>query len=62
MGHDLRTVQALQRKHEGLERDLDLDLTALGDKINQLDEKASQQTHVHKDSAEVIYEKQKDIN
>lgn len=60
MGHDLRTVQALQRKHEGLERDLDL--TALGDKINLLDEKASQQTHVHKDSAEVIYEKQKDIN
>ena len=58
MGHDLRTVQALQRKHEGLERDL----AALGDKINQLDEKASKLMHIHKDSAEVIYEKQKDIN
>ena len=60
VGHDLCTIQALQRKHERLERDLDL--AALGDKINQLDEKASQQMHVHKDSAEVIYEKQKDIN
>merc|ERR1719411_1597677 len=35
IGKDMRTVQALQRKHEGLERDL----AALGDKINQLDEK-----------------------
>jgi len=37
-------------------------LAALGDKINQLDEKASKLTHIHKDSAEVIYEKQKEIN
>ena len=58
VGHDLRTVQALQRKHEGLERDL----AALGDKITQLDEKASKLMHIHKDSAEIIYEKQKDIN
>merc|ERR1719411_1504995 len=58
IGHDLRTVQALQRKHEGLERDL----AALGDKITQLDEKASKLMHIHKDSAEIIYEKQKDIN
>merc|ERR550519_2731185 len=58
IGKDLRTVQALQRKHEGLERDL----AALGDKINQLDEKASKLMHTHKDNAEVIYEKQKDIN
>lgn len=29
LGKDLRTVQALQRKHEGLERDL----AALGDKV-----------------------------
>ena len=50
----------MNRSEEGPEQDLDL--TALGDKINLLDEKASQQTHVHKDSAEVIYEKQKDIN
>ncbi len=34
LGKDLRSVQALQRKHEGLERDL----AALGDKIRQLDE------------------------
>merc|ERR1711884_526243 len=58
VGHDLRTVQALQRKHEGLERDL----AALGDKINQLDEKASKLMHTHAESSEVIYEKQKDIN
>ncbi|KJH49812.1 spectrin repeat-containing domain protein [Dictyocaulus viviparus] len=35
-GRDLRSVQALQRKHEGVERDL----AALGDKIKSLDEKA----------------------
>merc|ERR1719342_1756046 len=58
VGHDLRSVQAFQRKHEGLERDL----AALGEKINQLDEKASKLMHIHKDSAEVIYEKQKEIN
>ena len=34
-GRDLRSVQALQRKHEGVERDL----AALGDKIKSLDEK-----------------------
>merc|ERR1719334_1626522 len=58
VGHDLRSVQAFQRKHEGLERDL----AALGEKITQLDEKASKLMHIHKDSAEIIYEKQKDIN
>ena len=58
LGKDLRTVQALQRKHEGLERDL----AALGDKINVLDEKASKLMHMHKDNSEVIYEKQKEIN
>merc|ERR1712012_824658 len=56
IGKDMRTVQALQRKHEGLERDL----AALGDKINQLDEKASKLMHTHAESSEVIYEKQKD--
>ena len=55
---DLRTVQALQRKHKGLERDL----AALGDKIHQLDKKAGELMHTHKDNAEVIYEKQRDIN
>merc|ERR1719336_2640913 len=57
IGKDLRTVQALQRKHEGLERDL----AALGDKVDQLDEKASKLMHTHQDSAQVIYEKQMDI-
>ena len=55
LGKDLRSVQALQRKHEGLERDL----AALGDKINLLDEKASKLMHLHKDSSENVYEKQK---
>jgi hypothetical protein len=32
LGKDLRSVQALQRKHEGLERDL----AALGDKVTEL--------------------------
>lgn len=32
LGKDLRTVQALQRKHEGLERDL----AALGDKVSSV--------------------------
>lgn len=32
-GHDLASVQALQRKHEGFERDL----AALGDKVSQTD-------------------------
>merc|ERR1712051_897550 len=58
LGKDLRTVQALQRKHEGLERDL----AALKDKITQLDESANRLMHTHNDSAEVIYEKQKEIN
>ena len=44
-------MQALQRKHEGLERDL----AALGDKINQLDEKASKLMHLHTESSEVRY-------
>lgn len=34
LGKDLRSVQALQRKHEGLERDL----AALGDKVTELSE------------------------
>merc|ERR1719187_3080528 len=58
LGKDLRTVQALQRKHEGLERDLD----ALKNKITDLDETANKLMHTHKDNAEIIYEKQKDIN
>merc|ERR1719187_2685316 len=58
LGKDLRTVQALQRKHEGLERDLD----ALKNKITDLDETANRLMHTHKESSEVTYEKQKEIN
>lgn len=58
LGKDLRTVQALQRKHEGLERDL----AALGDKIRQLDETANRLMQTHPDTAEQTYAKQREIN
>ncbi|XP_039289075.1 spectrin alpha chain-like isoform X4 [Nilaparvata lugens] len=58
LGKDLRTVQALQRKHEGLERDL----AALGDKIKQLDETANRLMQTHPDTAEQTYAKQREIN
>nr|BAN20944.1 spectrin [Riptortus pedestris] len=58
LGKDLRSVQALQRKHEGLERDL----AALGDKIRQLDETATRLMQSHPETAEQTYAKQKDIN
>ncbi|CAH1402347.1 unnamed protein product [Nezara viridula] len=58
LGKDLRSVQALQRKHEGLERDL----AALGDKIRQLDETANRLMQNHPETAEQTYAKQKDIN
>ncbi len=58
LGKDLRSVQALQRKHEGLERDL----AALGDKIGQLNESATKLSKIHPDSTVVIHEKQKEIN
>ncbi|XP_071033294.1 spectrin alpha chain [Parasteatoda tepidariorum] len=57
-GEDLRSVQTLQRKHEGLERDL----AALGDRIRSLDDTASRLMQTHPDSAELIYIKQKEIN
>jgi len=34
----------------------------VGDKIHQLDEKAGKLKHTHKDNANVIYEKQRDIH
>ncbi|XP_059483573.1 spectrin alpha chain isoform X3 [Neocloeon triangulifer] len=58
LGKDLRSVQALQRKHEGLERDL----AALGDKIRQLDETATRLMHTHADTADQTYAKQLEIN
>ncbi|GAB6021924.1 hypothetical protein CHUAL_006087 [Chamberlinius hualienensis] len=57
-GKDLRSVQTLQRKHEGLERDL----AALGDKIRQLDETANRLMQTHPEAADTIYAKQKEIN
>lgn len=58
LGKDLRSVQALQRKHEGLERDL----AALGDKIKQLDEIAGRLVQTHPESAEQTRAKQEEIN
>ncbi|XP_034234548.1 spectrin alpha chain isoform X1 [Thrips palmi] len=58
LGKDLRSVQALQRKHEGLERDLN----ALGDKIRQLDETANRLMQTHPDTADQTYSKQREIN
>jgi len=58
LGKDLRSVQALQRKHEGLERDL----AALGDKIKQLDDTANRLMQSHPETAEQTYAKQKEIN
>ncbi|XP_070496510.1 spectrin alpha chain isoform X3 [Chironomus tepperi] len=58
LGKDLRSVQTLQRKHEGLERDL----AALRDKIRQLDETANRLMQSHPDTADQTYAKQKEIN
>ncbi len=57
-GHDLSTVQRMQRKHEGLERDL----AALGDKVKELDDTANRLMEGHPDQAQGIYDHQKDIN
>lgn len=57
-GNDLRSVQTLQRKHEGLERDL----AALGEKIRSLDETAQRLMKSHPESAEQTYQKQTGIN
>ena len=55
IGKGLGTVQALQGKHKGLERDL----TVL-DKINQLDERESKLRYSHSESSKMIYEELKD--
>ncbi|KAF7280660.1 alpha spectrin isoform X1 [Rhynchophorus ferrugineus] len=57
LGKDLRSVQALQRKHEGLERDL----AALGDKIKQLDDIAIRLKQSHPEQAEQTLIKQREI-
>lgn len=58
LGKDLRSVQALQRKHEGLERDL----AALGDKIRQIDDQGRKLIKNHPESVEIIIEKKEEIN
>ena len=58
MGKDLRQVQQLMRKHEGLERDL----AALQDKINEIDSKAEKLSKTHVESAEKILESRTEIN
>lgn len=57
-GHDLRSVQTLQRKHEGLERDLE----ALYEKVRQLEKTANSIENKHPESAEQTREKQKEIS
>ncbi|XP_076454932.1 LOW QUALITY PROTEIN: spectrin alpha chain-like [Babylonia areolata] len=57
-GHDLASVQALQRKHEGVERDL----AALGQKVRDLDGNAQRLMQTHPDQAEGIYEHQTEVN
>lgn len=56
-GRDLASVQALQRKHEGLERDL----AALEEKVRQLGEKARTLQSQYSDSADQIAAKQAEI-
>ena len=56
-GRDLASVQALQRKHEGLERDL----AALEDKVGTLGEEARRLQARHADSADQIAAKQAEI-
>uniref|UniRef100_A0A8C6YIH4 Spectrin alpha, non-erythrocytic 1 n=1 Tax=Naja naja TaxID=35670 RepID=A0A8C6YIH4_NAJNA len=57
-GHDLASVQALQRKHEGFERDL----AALGDKVNSLGETAERLIQSHPESSEDLQEKCTELN
>lgn len=58
LGHDLATVQRLQRKHEGLERDL----AAIGEKVRELDDTSKRLRQTHPDQAQSILEHQQEIN
>jgi len=58
VGHDLASVQRLQRKHEGVERDL----VALGDKVEELNELAQQLMNSHQDQADAIYDHQSELS
>lgn len=57
-GHDLPSVQRLQRKHEGLERDL----AALGNKIQQLDESCEKLTSSHPEEHAKIQAHRAEVN
>ena len=57
LGKDLRSVQALQRKHEGLERDL----AALGERIQNLEDGAGKLAKNHPDSIDEINERKGEI-
>ncbi|XP_071500194.1 spectrin alpha chain, non-erythrocytic 1-like [Diadema antillarum] len=57
-GHDLHSVQALQRKHQGLERDLN----ALGKQVQALDETADRLVQTHPDQEEPIVAKRAEID
>ena len=57
LGKDLRSVQALQRKHEGLERDL----AALGERIDNLEENASKLVKNHPEADKDIQERKAEI-
>lgn len=56
-GKDLASVQTLQRKHEGVERDL----AALEDKVSTLGEEAQRLCSIHADHSEQTKSKQKEI-
>ncbi|EDV21767.1 uncharacterized protein TRIADDRAFT_59818 [Trichoplax adhaerens] len=57
VGRDLASVQALMRKHDGIERDI----AVLEDKIQGLDVEATKLAEIHPDSAERICAKQSEI-
>ena len=56
-GRDLATVQALQRKHDGLERDL----AALEDKVSNLETEADRLCDKYPDHSDQIDSKKKEI-
>ncbi|XP_078000869.1 spectrin beta chain, non-erythrocytic 5-like isoform X3 [Glandiceps talaboti] len=56
-GHDLASVQALLRRHEGIERDL----AALGDQVESLCNNAEQLTEVYPESSDRILGKREEV-
>jgi spectrin alpha len=56
-GRDLASIQALQRKHEGVERDL----AALQDKVSTLGQEAERLCQIHPDHGQQIQQKHEEI-